>query len=82
MCMSFCLHIYVCVPHECLEVKDCTGSSRIGVKHGCKLSGGCWELNLDPPEEEQCSSPTVRFVKLVSVLSFGLSCSLVPHSPG
>lgn len=61
------------------EVKNCSPFGT-GVKHGCKLSCGCWELDLDPPEE-QCSSPTVSFLNLVSAYSFWLSCGLAEASP-
>ena len=44
--LVFCLHACVC---------EAVRSPETGVTDSCELPYGCWELDLGPLEEQQCS---------------------------
>lgn len=52
--------LYFCVPLTCLvpgRPEEDDRSSRTGIKDGCELPSGFWELNLGPLEEQHRGPP-------------------------
>lgn len=47
-----CMYVhYVCACHP-QRLKEDTGFLRTGITDGCDLSHGCWEIDLDPLQEQ------------------------------
>ena len=76
--MSVCLHLDM--PHACSTQggqKRAEDSLGTGVRDGCELSSGCWELNLEPLSMQQAllathSSPLppILFIYFLFIIYF------------